>query len=177
MSNGSDALSTIPPEGSGADKWDTVLRIVSIALVGGLVLAGLVGLFGVRSATALGSDNGLTISVTHASLTRAGLATPFSVAVATDDGTPLPTQITTRIDSGYLEMFDENGLEPEPASSYHTGQWTWWTFEVPGGQSDFEVSFDVRLEPAVQLGRSGSATVEVDGEEMVSVGFRTWVMP
>jgi hypothetical protein len=145
--------------------------------VGVVVLAGLIGIFGVRTRTAQNSGNGLTVSVQHASVTRPGLATPFSVAIATDDGAPLPSQITTRIDSDYLGMFDENGLEPEPASSYQNGQWTWWTFDVPQGHNELEVSFDVRLEPAVQWGRMGSATIEIAGEQMVAVEFATRVMP
>lgn len=177
MIDGSDGLSTIPADDSGANGLETVLRTVSLVFVSAVVLAGLIGLFGVRTETAQNSGNGLTVSVEHASITRAGLATPFSVAIATEDGAPLPEQITTRIDSDYLGMFDENGLDPEPAASYQDGQWTWWTFDVPEGRDELEVSFDVRLEPAVQRGRNGSATVEVDGDEMVSVEFATRVMP
>jgi hypothetical protein len=177
MIDGSDALSTIPADDSGANGGETVLRTVSLIFVGVVVLAGLIGIFGVRTRTAQNSGNGLTVSVQHASVTRPGLATPFSVAIATDDGAPLPSQITTRIDSDYLGMFDENGLEPEPASSYQNGQWTWWTFDVPQGHNELEVSFDVRLEPAVQWGRMGSATIEIAGEQMVAVEFATRVMP
>lgn len=177
MIDGSDASSTIPADDSGANGLETVLRTVSLVFVSAVVLAGLIGLFGVRTGTAQNSGNGLTVSVEHASVTRAGLATPFSVAIATEDGAPLPEQITTRIDSDYLGMFDENGLDPEPAASYQDGQWTWWTFDVPVGHDELEVSFDVRLEPAVQWGRNGSATVEVDGDEKVSVEFATRVMP
>lgn len=177
MIDDSDSLSTIPAEDSGANGWEMVLRTVSLIVVGVVFLAGLIGIFGVRTRTAQNSGNGLTLSVLHASVTRPGMATPFSVAIATDDGTPLPSEITTRIASDYLGMFDENALEPEPASSYQNGQWTWWTFDVPSGHDELEVSFDVRLEPAVQSGRTGSATVEVGGDEKVTVEFATRVMP
>lgn len=177
MIDGSETLSTIPADDSGADGVETVLRAISLIFVGVVVLAGLAGFLGVRTSTAQASGNGLTVSVEHASVTRPGLATPFSVAVATEDGTALPEQITTRINSDYLAMFDENGLEPEPASSYQNGRWTWWTFDVPQGHNELEVSFDVRLEPAVQWGREGSATVEIDDDEQVTVEFVTRVMP
>lgn len=85
--------------------------------------------------------------------------------------------MTTRIESSYLAMFDENGLDPEPVSSFQSAQWTLWTFEVPDGAQILEVTLDARLEPAVQWGRDSTVTVEVGGEEMVTVGFRTWVMP
>lgn len=175
--DGSDPLSTIPADESGGDGRETLLRAISLIFVTSVVLAGLTGMIGVRTRIAQSSGSGLTVSVQHASVTRAGLATPFSVSIATDDRTALPEQITTRIDTDYLEMFDENGLEPEPASSYQNGQWTWWTFDVPRGHNELVVSFDVRLEPAVQWGRTGSATVEIDGKEITTVEFATRVMP
>lgn len=177
MAAGSANLSTIPADSSGTDGWEAVFRAVSVTLVAGLVLLALTGFLGVRTATASNSANGYTISVTHASITRPGLATPFSISIAAADGTPLPAQVTMRIDSEYLEMFDENGLDPTPVSSFSTAQWTWWTFDVPGGQHELNVSFDARLEPAVQWGRAGSAVAEIDGDEMVAVEFTTWVMP
>ncbi len=169
--------STRPSEQSGSKRWDDAMRVISIGVVGILVLAGLLGLLGVRSATAEASANGYTVEVTHAAMTRPGLATPFEVGITRDDGASLPPMVTTRIESSYLAMFDENGLDPEPVSSFQSGQWTLWTFEVPDGAQILNVTLDARLEPAVQWGGDSTVTVEVDGEEMVTVGFKTWVMP
>jgi hypothetical protein len=171
------ATSTIPSAEIGPNGWETGLRAVSVALVGALVLLGLLGLLGVRTAVATASDNGFSISVNHAAITRAGLATPFDIEVGTEDGSPLPASITIRVDSSYLAMFDENGLEPEPSSSFNSPDWTWWTFDIPPETSVLEFSFDARLEPAVQWGRGATAAIEIDGREMVAVEFETWVMP
>jgi hypothetical protein len=170
------AGSTIPTE-NGIDRWETGLRAASVGLVGVLALSALLGLFGVRTAVATGSGNGLTISVTHAAVTRGGLATPFDVEVTSEDGSSLPPAITVRVAADYLAMFDENGLEPEPSSSFNDADWTWWTFDIPAGARAFEVTFDARLEPAVQFGQQATAAIEIDGREMVSTQFRTWVMP
>jgi hypothetical protein len=143
----------------------------------GMVLAGLLGLLGVRAGHANASEDGLSLTVDHAAITRPGLATPFSVVVESTDGSPLPATLTTRISSEYLTMFDENGLEPDPASSFRTEAWTWWEFEVPEGSSVLEVFFDVRLEPGVQWGRPATAAVEIEGREAVAVDFATWVLP
>lgn len=169
--------STRPSEQSGSKRWDYGLRAISIGVVGFLVLAGLLGFLGVRSSTAVESANGYTVEVTHAAVTRPGLATPLEVRVTRDDDSALPSVVTTRIESSYLAMFDENGLDPEPVSSFQSGKWTSWTFEVPDGAQTLKVSLDARLEPAVQWGRDSTVTVEVGGTEMVTVGFRTWVMP
>jgi hypothetical protein len=170
------AGSTIPAQ-NGMYRWETRLRAASVGLVGALVLFAFLGVFGVRTAVATRSGNGLIISVTHAAITRAGLATPFDVEVTSEDGSPLPPTITVRVAADYLAMFDENGLEPEPSSSFNDADWTWWTFDIPTGASAFEVTFDARLEPAVQFGQQATAAIEIDGREMVAAQFSTWVMP
>lgn len=169
--------STRPLDQSGSPHWDRVLWYVSMAVVAVFVLGGATGLLGVRTATASETANGLTLEVEHAVVTRPGLATPLDLTVATTDGSPLPGEVTTRLASSYLAMFDENGLDPQPVSSFQSDRWTWWTFEVPDGEDVLEVSLDARLEPSVQWGESSNAAVEIDGEEVVGVQFTTRVAP
>jgi hypothetical protein len=175
-SEGNVGLSTRPPD-DGANGLETGLRRVSISFVALLIVLGMVGMLGVRDTTAEASANGLTIGVSHASVTRAGLATTFGIEVSTTDDTPLPPIITTRISSRYLDMLDENGLDPDPTVSFRDSDWTWWTFEVPTGAREFEVSFDARLEPSVQWGRRAVVAIETEGTSMVDVEISTWVMP
>lgn len=175
--SGRGDTSTIPSEDSGTYSWESAVRFGSMAVILLLVLAGLVGYLGVRTGRAMASESGLSLTVDHASITRPGLATPFAMVIESTNGSPLPSTLTTRVGSEYLAMFDENGLEPEPSSSFQSEGWTWWEFEVPEGSSVLEVSFDARLEPGVQWGRSATAAVEVDGREAVAVEFATWVLP
>src|SRR5690606_18315559 len=109
--------------------------------------------------------------------TRPGIATPFAISVATVDGSPLPETVMTRVESAFLDMFDENGLDPTPVSTFQDDRWIWWTFEVPDGASRLTVSFDARLQPTVQSGRTTVVAVEVQGEEAVSLEFHTRVVP
>jgi len=177
MTRSGESISTRPSEELGTNGWDKGLRIFSICFLNALVIAGLLGFLGVRSTTAVASGNGFALEVTHASVTRPGLATPLDLKVSTDDGSPLPAKVTTRIGSSYLAIFDENGLDPQPVSSFQSEEWTWWTFEVPNGATILEVSFDARLEPAVQWGQGSTAAVEVGDEEVVAVDFETRVLP
>jgi hypothetical protein len=177
MTSAAAGNSTLPSIESGTTGWEHVLRMVSVGVIAALVIAGLTGLLGVRTASVIGSGNGYEIEVTYASITRPGLATPFEAAVRTLDGSDLPSRVIVRIDAPYLAMFDENGLDPEPSDSYRAGGWTWWTFEIPEGSDELVVSFDARLEPAVQWGQGGSAAI-VDGEtELAIANFRTLVIP
>jgi hypothetical protein len=97
--------------------------------------------------------------------------------VSTVDGSALPDTVTISLTTSYFAMFDLNGLSPTPSSSFSTEQWARWSFDVPPGESSLRIDLDVRLEPAVQWVRSGSAVLELDGEPVTSVDFATWVMP
>ena len=134
-------------------------------------------LLGVRTGTVTARSDGYSIEVLRAQVTRPGLATPFGVEISTIDGSDLPEVVTLRLDTSYLSSFDFNGLEPIPTASFSTGRWTWWSFEVPANQTSLHVDLDARLEPSVQWARSGSAALEIDGVNLVSVDFTTWVMP
>ncbi len=177
MSDQSPSLSTKPPWLSGTNGWEKGIRLVAFALVGLLLALGATGLLGVRTTSeqAIGNEFGLT--VIHASVTRPGLATPFSILVTRSDATPLPSQVTIQVDSAYLAMFDDNGMEPLPVSSFNESKSTWWTFEVPAGQTELRVDLDARIEPAVQWGRSATVAVSVDGVTKVEADFTTWVLP
>jgi hypothetical protein len=168
---------TVPPEDSGVNGPERTIRRVSLGLIILVVVLASSGLLGVRTDVARAAGSGLTLSVLHSSVARAGLAAPFSVEVATDDGSDLPQMVTIRVDSAYLAMFDDNGMEPLPSTSFNTSRWTWWEFEVAPGQDSLRVDLDARLEPAVQWGRQASAAVEIDGVEVIRTEFRTSVMP
>jgi hypothetical protein len=80
-----------------------------------------------------------------------------------------------RLRSSYLDMFDENGMSPEPADETDDGAWTTWVFDRPPGDV-LEVSLDTRVEPGVQWGRDGAVVVQV-GDDDARIDFRTWVAP
>ncbi|MGH8873540.1 MAG: hypothetical protein ACRDWS_16390 [Acidimicrobiia bacterium] len=170
--------STIPTEPPASwPRLERRLQVVSFTFVIGVVLLAALGALGVRTGIAAAAGGGYALEVVHAEVTRPGLATPFIVDLSTVDGSALPGEVTVRVDSSYLAMFDFNGLEPTPTSSFNTEQWTWWLFDLPPGQTSLRIDLDGRLEPAVQWARLGSVALEIDGESPVSVDFTTWVMP
>ena len=170
--------STIPDEPPERwNRWERRFHIASIALVAAIVLAAAIGLLGVRTGMVETSGDGYVLQVEHTEVSRAGLATPWSAEVSTADGSALPGMVTVGLTTAYLAMLDLNGLSPTPSSTYSTGQWTWWEFEVPAGRSSLHIELDVRLEPAVQWARSGSAALEIAEDRKASVDFTTWVMP
>ncbi len=117
---------------------------------------------------------GTTLEVTYASVTRPGLATPWSVFVRRAGGFEGSIVIATT--AAYFEGFDFNALYPEPASVSRRGSDIVMTFEPPPGEV-FRVDFDGRRTPTVVLSGSATTSVHVNGARGPSVSYRTWVMP
>ena len=149
-------------------------RRLGIGLLAVFLGLGAINAFGVRSDRVSASGGGYELTVTYAAMSRPGLATPWDVEVRHPGGFDGPITIATTGD--YMDMFDENGLDPDPSSATATEDLIIWEFEPPDGDT-LTVSFDARLEPAVQSGRSGRTSVLVDGRTVVRVAYTTRVMP
>lgn len=107
------------------------------------VLAGLLGLFGVRSSTATARDGDLELAVEHPTRARGGLAVPFEILVRREGGFTDP--ITVSIPHHYLRMFDENGIHPDADQATADVDHIIWTFDPPEADS-LLIRFDVRIE-------------------------------
>lgn len=143
-------------------------------LVAFLVL-GASGAFGVKSATARGSGGGYEIAVTYARVSRPGLATPWSAAVRREGGFDGPVVLAVR--SSFFEVFDENGLDPDPSKVTASREWTYLEFDPPPGDT-LTVSFDARIEPGVQLRSVRGETAVIDrGTRAATVRYTMRVMP
>ena len=123
---------------------------------------------------------GYEVSVRYASVSRPGLATPWSVEVTRPGG--FPDGLTLAVKSSYFDAFDENGLDPAPVAETSDGERTFWTLG-PSASDTIAVSFDARIEPGVQL-TTVKGRVEVlagpaaaTSPTVVAVDFGTWVMP
>jgi hypothetical protein len=169
-------LPTVPEDAAGPSEQrrHRIERRVGLALVFVVLALGAANLLGVRAATVSKSGGGFELSVEYASVSRPGLATPWTVRVRRPGGFDGPVVLATT--SRYLELLDENGLDPDPQRATATGDMTVWEFEPPPGE-ELTVAFDGRLEPAFHTGRSGETSILVDGEPAVSVSYRTVVMP
>ncbi len=171
-----ESRSTVPTDPSpGWDRFERWLRIAVVAVVFAIVGYALLGFAGLTTTHASRTSGDLTVTVTYASVSRAGLPTPFVIAVATVDGQPLPIELEVEFPRAYLSMFDENGLDPAPDSISSDGDTEVWTF-MPGDEAAMVIDFDARLQPNMHYSRDGWVEVR-GGSEPVRVEWRTRVLP
>jgi hypothetical protein len=132
-----------------------------------------VDVFGPDKATHTASADGYTLSVTAATVTRPALATPFEIRVRRSGGFDVPVEVA--IERDYLLLFDYQRMHPEPSSERTAGDFTVLEFDPPDGD-ELVVSFDWRMEPAVQTGRDVTVAVVEGGRHLVEVtsDLRVW---
>jgi hypothetical protein len=151
-----------------------VARVVILSVFLLFVIAGLLGLFGVKTAHAQSTaSNGVHVELTYPRIARPALAIPFAVHITNLER--VSSDVVVRIRSSYLAMFDENGMSPEPADESDDGEWTTWVFDRPPS-GVLDVSLDTRVEPGVQWKRDGAVVVRTD-DSQTRIDFRTWIAP
>jgi hypothetical protein len=149
-------------------------RRLFMVLLFAVVALGLSGLLGVRSRTTTVRGGGYELTVTYAQVARPGLATPWSLEIRHPGGFDGPVTVSTT--TKYLDLFDENGFDPDPTTSTATSDEVIWEFEPPDGDT-LGISLDARIEPGAQWGRTGETSVLVDGRPVATATYKTWVMP
>jgi hypothetical protein len=135
---------------------------------------GMTGGLGVRTRATTAQGGGYQLTVTYGQVSRPGLATPWSLEIHRPGGFDGP--VTVSAASSYLDMFDENGFDPEPSKATANPDDVIWEFEPPAGDT-LAISLDARIEPGAQWGRTGRTSVLVEGKPVVTATYKTWVLP
>jgi hypothetical protein len=170
-----DVIPTAPEEPNLVrSRRARVARRLFMVVLFGVLALGLMGRLGVHSRATTVRGGGYELTVTYGQMTRGGLATPWSLEVHHPGGFDGPVTISTN--SRYLDLFDENGFDPQPAKATATADEVIWEFEPPDGDT-LGVSLDARLEPGAHWGRTGQTSVLVDGKPVVTARYKTWVLP
>ena len=150
------------------------VRQLGVAVLTGILALGILGLLGVREGSTSAVGGGYELEVDYPRITRPGLAVPLSITVRKAGGFDGPVTIT--ITQEYLSLFDLNGLFPDPDKATADGDDLEWEFEPPAGDP-LKVLVDTRTGPTTQPGKRGVVAVVDDGTPVVSVRFRTTVLP
>jgi hypothetical protein len=174
----SGADSTVP-EGAdlGSSRRGAAFRALTLSVMAMAIVAVCLGAAGptTRVATAESASHRLTVS--YPERTRPGLAAPMRIDVQQLDGEPFAGPITITATSSYLNLFDENGTDPQPDASTSDGVADQWTFEPAPDSATFAVSFDMRTQPTWHWPGEATVGLVIAGEEVASVEFTTYVLP
>lgn len=143
----------------------------------GLVLvAALVGLFGVRSASRSATSDGYRLDVDYIRISRSGLSGSVGMTLTHPGGFPADG-VRVALSHDYVSALADVDVTPSPDSSTTVGDLLVWEFDPPSGDT-FEVHLDGNFHPSIQWKRAASAAVlDDDGAPIVTVHFTTTVLP
>lgn len=150
-------------------------RRVGLSILLLIVLLGAVGALGVHSHTNSSSAGGYTLSVTYPQVARAGLDTPWRARVHRAGG--VNADLTLAVSSAYFRLFETQGFYPTPDSTTNDGDYVYMQFTKLRPGRDFVLEYDTYIQPASQLGKSGTVRLIIGGHEVVRTSFHTWLVP
>ncbi|MFD1813673.1 hypothetical protein [Rhodococcus gannanensis] len=156
---------------SPAVAW---LRRATVAALAVVLAVGATGWLGVRSTTAHVSGAGYELALEYPLVARAGLDVPWELTVRRHGGFPGP--VTVVVDSDYFDMFETQGWTPTPAAETRDGTRTYLTIDPPPGDT-LTLAFDAYVEPSRQLGASGAVSITDRGVDVITLEFRTRLVP
>lgn len=152
-----------------------------MTLLAVFLAAGLLGVWGVRDESVFASEEGWTLDLDYAASTRAGLAVPLHWEITKAGGfgpEEAEPKVVIRMTQDYFELFDENGMDPEPSSSWSDGEFVYWEFDAPPDGTTMHVTADTRTGSGVQLvHKKAESAIVVDDRPLATVRLATWVMP
>ncbi len=76
----------------------------------------------------------------------------------------------------YFDIYESQGLLPNPSDSTRDGDRFYLTFAAPPGRT-FVVTYDAYIQPSAQLGRAGAVAVLDRGGVVARIPFRTVLLP
>ncbi|MEU5842255.1 hypothetical protein [Rhodococcus sp. NPDC047139] len=151
-----------------------LLRRTAAVVLTVVLVAGAVGLLGVRSSSVSAQGGGYDVEVTYPRVARPGLDVAWAVKVHRAGG--FDKEIVLAVDASYFEILEMRGRLPEPSSETAGAGLVYLTFDPPPGE-EFTLSLDVRIRAGTQWGESGSVSVMEGEMKAVTIYFDTWLAP
>lgn len=150
-------------------------RRVAIVMLWLVVIAGAVGLLGVHSRTVAASGGGMHASLTYAGIARAGWDVPWHLEITKEGGFG-DGIVTVAVSQSFFDIYETQGFHPSPASETSDGRYVYLEFAPPPGDT-LVVDYDAYIQPTAQLGRHSDVKVITDGQERLSLTWRTFLLP
>jgi len=165
-------LSTVEQARSGGVRMWT--SRAALALILGLVLAALLGLLGVHTATVRASGGGYSLQMEYPRTARAGLDVTWRVTVQRTGGFDKTLELAVSADQ--FDIYETQGFYPVPDSMTRDADTVTMMFIPPPGDT-FVLTFDAYVQPSSQVGRDATLSVLEHGTPAATVAFSTWLAP
>jgi hypothetical protein len=149
-------------------------RRVAIAVMLLVVLAGASGWLGVRAHTKNASGEGYDLTLTYPQVARAGLDIPWELRLEHPGG--FTGDITIALSADYFDIYEFQGMHPEPSDETADGDFVYLTFSPPDGDV-FTTALDTYVQPSAQLGRDATVRAIIDGRPVAEIDYSTWLVP
>jgi hypothetical protein len=150
-------------------------RRVALSVIALVVVVGATGLLGVHAGTASATANGYQLRVTYPRVARSGLDIPWNLRLTHPGG--FHGDITVAISADYYDIFEFQGMHPEPSDETADGRFVYLTFSPPKDGDVFTTSLDTYVQPASQVGRHAVTEVLIDDKVVARVNYKTWLVP
>ena len=157
------------------DRVSVWSRRGTLAVLLVVVLAGAAGALGVHSASTSSSGTDWSLRLRYAQVARAGLDVPWQVTVRHSGG--FTDDVTLAVTGAYFDIYETQGFHPEPSDESRDSDTLYLTFKAPPKGDTLVVAYDAYIQPASQVGRSGSVSVLDHGRRAATVHFRTRLLP
>lgn len=150
-------------------------RRVALSVLAIVVATGATGWLGVHAETTTASSPGYHLTVTYPRVARAGLDVPWNLRLTSANG--FTSNITIAISANYYDIFEFQGMHPEPSDETADAKFVYLTFSPPKTGNVFTTSLDTYVQPAAQVGRHVTTAAMIDGHTVAEVSYSTLVMP
>ena len=158
-----------------ANRRGQIGRRVALSVMALVVAVGATGWLGVHAGTASTSSDGYQLTVTYPHVARAGLDIPWNLRLVHPGG--FQGDITVGISKDYYDIFEFQGMHPEPSDETADGLFVYLTFSPPKNSDVFTAALDTYVQPASQVGRKAVTEVLIDDTVVAKVSYRTWLVP
>jgi hypothetical protein len=150
-------------------------RAASVIALWAVVIAGAIGLLGVRSHTVHATGSGYRADFTYASVARPGWDVPWHLVIRHPGGFG-EGLVTVAVSRSMFDIYETQGFHPSPDSETADGEYVYLEFSPPPGDT-LVVDFDAYIQPTSQIGRTTTIKLITGGQERLRLHARTLLLP
>ena len=159
---------------SAQTRRGSIGRRIALLVMLVVVVVAATGLLGVHAETVRASGSGYQLTLTYPRVARSGLDVPWELRLHHAGG--FSGKITVALSANYFDIFEFQGMHPQPSDETATDKFVYLTFSPPPGDT-FTTALDTYVQPASQIGRHAHVAVIVGGHAVAKVSYSTWLVP